>query len=56
MLPPGTAMPACRLFFLMFFTAAVIAGESNDRQLTHAAQGHVLTNTNVWSPDGAWIV
>ncbi|MCF3649797.1 DUF3748 domain-containing protein [Synoicihabitans lomoniglobus] len=27
-----------------------------ERQLTHAAQGHVLTNVNVWSPDGAWLV
>jgi hypothetical protein len=27
-----------------------------ERQLTTAAQGHVLTNVNVWSPDGAWIV
>ena len=27
-----------------------------DRQLTHAAHGHVLTNANVWSPDSRWIV
>ena len=26
------------------------------RQLTHAAQPHVLTNVNVFSPDGQWIV
>jgi hypothetical protein len=26
------------------------------RQLTHAAQGHILTNTGVWSHDGRWIV
>jgi len=26
------------------------------RQLTHAPQGHVLTNINAWSPDGAWLV
>lgn len=27
-----------------------------ERQLTTAAHGHLLTNANVWSPDGAWIV
>ena len=27
-----------------------------ERQLTTAAHGHVLTNANVWSPDGEWIV
>ncbi|MDP3071911.1 MAG: DUF3748 domain-containing protein [Opitutaceae bacterium] len=27
-----------------------------ERQLTHAPHGHVLTNVNVWSPDGQWIV
>lgn len=26
------------------------------RQLTHAPQGHLLTNVNVWSHDGEWIV
>ena len=26
------------------------------RQLTTGAYGHVLTNANVWSPDGQWIV
>lgn len=26
------------------------------RQVTTAPHGHVLTNTNVWSPDGRWIV
>ncbi|MEO7797528.1 MAG: DUF3748 domain-containing protein [Opitutaceae bacterium] len=26
-----------------------------ERQVTHAAQGHVLTNINVWSPDSRWI-
>ena len=25
-------------------------------QLTTAAHGHILTNVNVWSPDGRWIV
>lgn len=27
-----------------------------ERQVTHAPQGHVLTNAGVWSPDGRWIV
>lgn len=27
-----------------------------ERQLTNAPQGHVLTNVNVWSPDGRWLV
>jgi hypothetical protein len=30
-----------------------LAGE---RQITEAAQGHVLTNVNAWSPDGRWLV
>lgn len=29
---------------------------TTERQLTTNAQGHVLTNVNVWSPDGQWIV
>ena len=29
---------------------------AEERQLTHAPHGHVLTNVNVWSPDGRWIV
>lgn len=27
-----------------------------ERQITDRASGHILTNTNVWSPDGEWIV
>lgn len=27
-----------------------------ERQLTHAPHGHMLTNVNIWSPDGQWIV
>lgn len=27
-----------------------------ERQLTNAVHGHILTNANVWSPDGEWIV
>jgi hypothetical protein len=40
--------------------AAVIAAaglaQGAKRQLTTAPHGHVLTNINVWSPDGQWIV
>lgn len=38
--------------------AGVAAGaeETPERQLTFGAHGHVLTNVNVWSPDGQWIV
>jgi len=27
-----------------------------ERQITFAAHGHLLTNANVWSPDGKWLV
>lgn len=30
--------------------------EAAEHQLTTSQQGHVLTNINVWSPDGQWIV
>lgn len=30
--------------------------DAPDRQITHAPHGHILTNANVWSPDGQWIV
>lgn len=33
-----------------------LSAASVERQLTHAPHGHVLTNANVWSPDGQWIV
>ena len=29
---------------------------AQERQLTYAPYGHVLTNVNVWSPDSRWIV
>lgn len=32
------------------------AEESDERQLTSGEHAHVLTNVNVWSPDGQWIV
>ncbi len=28
---------------------------TRERQITSAANNHILTNTGVWSPDGAWI-
>lgn len=28
----------------------------NEKQLTFASYGHVLTNTAVWSPDSQWVV
>ncbi|MEO6246872.1 MAG: DUF3748 domain-containing protein, partial [Opitutaceae bacterium] len=34
---------------------AVAVAPAQERQLTRAPQGHVLTNINVWSPDGRWI-
>jgi WD40 repeat protein len=35
---------------------ADISSWVNELQITRAAHGHVLANTGVWSPDGAWIV
>ncbi len=29
---------------------------AQERQITHATHGHVLTNVNVWSPDSRWLV
>ncbi|MGO8697901.1 MAG: DUF3748 domain-containing protein [Limisphaerales bacterium] len=44
-------------------TAAAIATaapqtllSAEERQITHTRDGHILTNTRVWSPDGRWIV
>lgn len=30
--------------------------QSAERQITHGAGGHILTNTGVWSPDSEWVV
>jgi len=30
--------------------------KTRETQITEVARGHVLTNTNVWSPDGKWLV
>jgi hypothetical protein len=32
------------------------ANSAVEMQITNQPQGHILTNTNVWSPDGSWIV
>jgi hypothetical protein len=29
---------------------------ARERQVTHRPQGHILTNTGAWSPDGNWIL
>lgn len=29
---------------------------SDERRITHRPQGHILTNTGVWSPDGEWLI
>lgn len=43
---------------LVVLMAAVLLAEVSavERRVTHAPHGHVLTNVNVWSPDGRWIV
>jgi hypothetical protein len=41
---------------MMRQTAVEGPGFARLRQVTAASQGHVLTNTGVWSPDGRWIV
>jgi len=38
------------------FGAVCLTGLGQERQLTNAPHGHVLTNLNIWSPDGQWIV
>jgi len=50
-----TALPLPRRLLLLcaMFSVPVAAAE---RQITSAPHGHVLTNVNVWSPDGRWIV
>lgn len=46
------------LSFLAWSTALAgsLHSASMEKQITHAAYGHVLTNVNVWSPDSRWIV
>ena len=33
-----------------------VAAAWHERQVTTRPQNHLLTNVNVWSPDGRWIV
>jgi len=40
----------------LIFALCSSSASAAERQITHAPQGHVLTNVNVWSPDGQWIV
>jgi hypothetical protein len=48
---------ACILAIAMSISPAGAANSSGvERQITHEASGHVLTNCNIWSPDGHWIV
>lgn len=37
-------------------TGILAASGADERQLTHAPNGHILTHAGVWSPDGQWIV
>lgn len=41
---------------LAFGASSVSAQYPPQRQITHLAQGHMLTNIAVWSPDSNWIV
>jgi len=51
-------------FALLFVAAAHCPAQTRasrmsattERKITDRATGHILTNTNVWSPDGRWIV
>ncbi len=44
-----------RLTTLAMIGLAAVA-HAQERQLTHAPHGHVLTNVAVWSPDSRWLV
>ena len=37
-------------------TVAALPASQTERMITHAPRSHILTNANVWSPDGEWIV
>lgn len=41
---------------LVMGSIVVTIAAAAERQLTTDAQSHVLTNVNVWSPDGQWLV
>lgn len=42
--------------FAAVLLGTVLSASAAEMQLTNAPHGHVLTNVNVWSPDGRWIV
>ena len=44
------------LMEILALAGAVTVATAQERQLTRAPHGHVLTNVNVWSPDSRWIV
>ncbi len=44
------------LAILAFGASSLPAQFASQRQITKAAQGHMLTNVGVWSPDSKWIV
>ncbi len=47
--------PSPGLIALGLVIGTVVA-PAEERQVTFAPRGHVLTNTAVWSPDGLWLV
>lgn len=55
MSPPRPSARVCAAALLASAGAGAPAAAS-EAQLTSAPHGHVLTNVNVWSPDGRWIV
>ncbi len=44
------------IMLVVLLSAVTVAFGSTERQLTSVPHGHMLTNLNVWSPDGQWIV
>jgi len=48
------------LVMIAFSTMSIASNDSSvspsEQKITHAPQSHVLTNINVWSPNGEWIV
>lgn len=45
-----------RILLLFLGSSSALVAVPVERQITTAAQSHILTNTHVWSPDGSWIV
>lgn len=50
-------MPPAFVSLLRFCACAssAVAASAQERQLTHAAHGHILTNVAAWSADGLWL-